>query len=78
MFAHLYASLHHLASLRPLQPHLLQVPLNAARATSFPLSFSSLLEPSILDISSIKDESLGGRRHWAMLVDEVTRCKHSS
>ena len=30
-----------------------------------------------LDISSIKDESLGGRRHWAMLVDEAARCKHS-
>ena len=30
-----------------------------------------------LDISSIKDESLGGRRHWAMLVDVATRCKHS-
>ena len=30
-----------------------------------------------LDISSMKDESLGGRRHWAMLVDEATRCKHS-
>ena len=24
-----------------------------------------------------KDESLGGRRHWAMLVDEATRCKCS-
>ena len=24
-----------------------------------------------------EDESLGGRRHWAMLVDEPTRCKHS-
>ena len=30
-----------------------------------------------LDISSIKDESLCGRRYWAMLVDEATRCKHS-
>ena len=30
-----------------------------------------------LDISSIRHESLGGRRHWAMLVDEATRCKHS-
>ena len=34
-------------------------------------------ERMYLDISSIKDESLGGRRHWAMLVDEATRCKHS-
>ena len=30
-----------------------------------------------LDISSIRHESLSGRRHWAMLVDEATRCKHS-
>ena len=30
-----------------------------------------------LDISSIKDESFSGRKHWAMLVDEVTKCKHS-
>ena len=30
-----------------------------------------------LDISSMKHESLGGRRHWAMLVDKDTRCKHS-
>ena len=30
-----------------------------------------------LDISSIKDESLCGRRPWVMLVDEATRCKHS-
>ena len=30
-----------------------------------------------LDISSIRHESLSARRHWAMLVDEVTRCKHS-
>ena len=30
-----------------------------------------------LDVSSRKDESLCGRRHWAMLVDEATRCKHS-
>ena len=29
-----------------------------------------------LDIS-IKDESFGGREHWAMLVDKVTKCKHS-
>ena len=34
-------------------------------------------EKMYLDISSIKDESLDGRRHWAMLVDEATRCKHS-
>ena len=34
-------------------------------------------ERMYLDISSIKDESLGVRRHWAMLVDEATRCKHS-
>ena len=25
----------------------------------------------------MKDESLGGRRHWAMLVDEATRSKHN-
>ena len=30
-----------------------------------------------LDISLVIDESLGGRRHWAMLVDEAMRCKHS-
>ena len=35
------------------------------------------VERMYLDISSMKDESLGGRRHWAMLVDEATRCKHS-
>ena len=34
-------------------------------------------ERMYLDISSMKDESLGDRRHWAMLVDEATRCKHS-
>ena len=34
-------------------------------------------ERMYLDISSMKDETLGGRRHWAMLVDEATRCKHS-
>ena len=34
-------------------------------------------ERMYLDMSSIKDESLGGRRHWAMLVDKATRCKHS-
>ena len=34
-------------------------------------------ERMYLDISSMKDESLGGRRHWAMLVDEATRCKNS-
>ena len=37
----------------------------------------TLGERMYLDISSMKDESLGGRRHWAMLVDEATRCKHS-
>ena len=30
-----------------------------------------------LDITSIKDESVGGRKHWAMLVDEATKYKHS-
>ena len=30
-----------------------------------------------LDIPSIKDESVGGRKHWAMLVDEATKYKHS-
>ena len=30
-----------------------------------------------LDISSMKDEGLGGRRHWAMILNETTRCKHS-
>ena len=34
-------------------------------------------ERMYLDISSIKDESLDGRRHWAILVDEATRWKHS-
>ena len=34
-------------------------------------------ERMYLDISSIMDESLGGRRHWAILVDEATRYKHS-
>ena len=29
------------------------------------------------DISSIRHDSLVVRRHWAMLVDEATRCKHS-
>ena len=29
-----------------------------------------------LDISSIRHDSLGGRRHWAMLEDEATNCKH--
>ena len=29
-----------------------------------------------LDVSSIGHESLSGRRYWAMLVDEVARCKH--
>ena len=30
-------------------------------------------ERMYLDISLIKDKSLGGRRHWEMLVDETTR-----
>ena len=30
-----------------------------------------------LDISSIRHDSLSERRHWAMLVDAATRCKHS-
>ena len=30
-----------------------------------------------LDISSIKDESFGVRKHWAMLVDEATKYKHT-
>ena len=34
-------------------------------------------ERMYLSISSIKDESFGSRKHWAMLVDEVTMCKHS-
>ena len=34
-------------------------------------------ERKYLDISSIMHESLSGRRHWAMLVDQSTRCKHS-
>ena len=34
-------------------------------------------ERMYVDISSIKDESHHGRKHWAMLVDEDTRCKHS-
>ena len=29
------------------------------------------------DISSIKHDNLSGRSHWAILVDEATRCKHS-
>ena len=33
---------------------------------------TKLRERMYLDISSMKDESLGGRKHWAMLVDEVT------
>ena len=28
-----------------------------------------------LDISSTRHDSLSGRRHWAMLLDEATRCK---
>ena len=34
-------------------------------------------ERMYLDISSMNDESFGGRKRWAMLVDEVTRYKHS-
>ena len=34
-------------------------------------------ERMYLDISSMTDERLGGRRHCAMLVDEATRCKQS-
>ena len=30
-----------------------------------------------LDISSMKDESHCGGRHWESLVDEATSCKHS-
>ena len=30
-----------------------------------------------LGISSIKDESIGRRKHWAMLVDKETKNKHS-
>ena len=30
-----------------------------------------------LNISSIKDESIGGRKYWTMLVDEATKYKHS-
>ena len=30
-----------------------------------------------LDISSIRDESFGRRKQWAMLVDKATKCKHS-
>ena len=29
------------------------------------------------DISSIKVESFSRRKHWAMLVDKATKCKHS-
>ena len=29
------------------------------------------------DMSSIRHDSLGGRGHWEMLVDEAMRCKHS-
>ena len=35
-------------------------------------------ERMYLNISPIKDESIGGRKHWAMLVDEATKYKHSS
>ena len=34
-------------------------------------------ERMYLDISSMKDESLGWIRHWGMLLEEATRCKHS-
>ena len=34
-------------------------------------------ESMYIDLSSIRDESLSGRRHWAILVDEATRSKHS-
>ena len=34
-------------------------------------------ERMYLDISSMKDESFCRRKHWAMFVDEVTKCKHS-
>ena len=34
-------------------------------------------ERMYLDIMSIRHDSFGGRRHWAMLVDEATRCKHT-
>ena len=30
-----------------------------------------------LDISSIRDESFGRRKHWGMLVNEATKCKQS-
>ena len=34
-------------------------------------------ERMYLDTSSIKDESLSGKKRWAMPVDKVTKCKHS-
>ena len=34
-------------------------------------------ERMYLNKSSIKDESFGGRKHWAMLVDEATNVKIS-
>ena len=34
-------------------------------------------ERMYLDLSSIQDESFSGRKHWAMLVDEMTKCIHS-
>ena len=37
----------------------------------------NLGERMYLSISSIRDESLNGRRHWAILMDEATRCEHS-
>ena len=34
-------------------------------------------ERMYLDISSIKDESIGRRKPWVILVDEATKYKHS-
>ena len=34
-------------------------------------------ERMYLDISSMKDESFGGKKHWHMLVDKATQYKHS-
>ena len=30
-----------------------------------------------IDISSFKDESMGGKRHWLIVVDEFSNCSHS-
>jgi transposase InsO family protein len=30
-----------------------------------------------IDITSMKHSSLGGRKHWALIVDEATKYKHS-